>query len=251
MSEPKSFLERWSRRKADAQREASPTPDAPTAPVPQPVSTENPKARALEPTSRSAESAASASAAPKPEFDLASLPPLDTITAATDIRGFLAPGVPPELSRAALRRAWQADPAVRDFVGLQENDWDFTSPAGVPGFGDLPPGHDIKKMIARVFGDGERKPEQATAPLAHDEQVTAMPTELASAEVPIDPTRNSEAGAEAQPANTLGPTSAQDSARQIDVVHRNRDFASQQENAGASSGTTKPRRRHGGALPEL
>ena len=38
----------------------------------------------------------------------------NSITAATDIRAFLAPGVPAELTRAALRRAWTADPAIRD-----------------------------------------------------------------------------------------------------------------------------------------
>ena len=82
-----------------------------------------------------------AKAAPKPEFDLASLPSLDSITAATDIRAFLAPGVPKELARAALRRAWSADPAIRDFKGLAENDWDFTDPTAMPGFGALPPGY--------------------------------------------------------------------------------------------------------------
>ena len=95
-------------------------------------------------------------AAPKPEFDLASLPSLDSITAATDIRAFLAPGVPEELARAALRRAWAADPAIRDFKGLAENDWDFTDPTAMPGFGALPPGTDIKKMVAQIFGDGEK-----------------------------------------------------------------------------------------------
>ena len=42
---------------------------------------------------------------------------------------------PLELSRAALRRAWAADPAIRDFVGLAENAWDFTDPTAMPGFG--------------------------------------------------------------------------------------------------------------------
>jgi hypothetical protein len=53
------------------------------------------------------------------------LPPLESIAAESDIRCFLAPGVPAELTRAALRHAWVADPAIRDFVGLSENAWDF------------------------------------------------------------------------------------------------------------------------------
>ena len=33
--------------------------------------------------------------------------------APSDIRAYLAPGVPAELTRAALRRAWLADPTIR------------------------------------------------------------------------------------------------------------------------------------------
>ena len=43
---------------------------------------------------------------------------IESITADTDIRAFLAPGVPVQLTRAALRRVWETDPAIRDFVGL-------------------------------------------------------------------------------------------------------------------------------------
>jgi len=70
-----------------------------------------------------------------PGFDPTHLPPIESITAASGIRGFLAPGVPAELSRAALRRAWTTDPAIRDFVGLAESQWDFTMPDAVPGSG--------------------------------------------------------------------------------------------------------------------
>jgi hypothetical protein len=35
-------------------------------------------------------------------------------------------------------RVLWADPAIRDFVGLSENGWDFTKPDGIPGFGPLP-----------------------------------------------------------------------------------------------------------------
>src|SRR6185503_21147160 len=49
------------------------------------------------------------------------------------------------------RRAWVTDPAIRDFVGLAENAWDFTAPDGVPGFGPLAPA-DIARLAAHVFG---------------------------------------------------------------------------------------------------
>jgi len=65
-------------------------------------------------------------------FDLASLPPLQSITAGTDIRSFLGSSVPVELTKAALRRAWVADPAIRDFIGIAENQWDFNDPTAMP-----------------------------------------------------------------------------------------------------------------------
>ena len=77
---------------------------------------------------------ASPAAASSP-FDVAPLPPVESIETGSDIGPFLASGVPADLTRAALRRAWSTDPAIRDFVGLSENDWDFNAPA--PGFGSL------------------------------------------------------------------------------------------------------------------
>jgi hypothetical protein len=44
-------------------------------------------------------------------------------------------------------RALLADPAVRDFVGLSENAWDFTDPNGVPGFGPLSEGRIAKDAV--------------------------------------------------------------------------------------------------------
>jgi len=80
---------------------------------------------------------AEADAAEHQPFDSARLPSIDTITADTDIVAFLQSSVPAELTRAALRRAWTSDPAIRDFVGIAENQWDFNDPNGIPGFGPL------------------------------------------------------------------------------------------------------------------
>jgi uncharacterized protein DUF3306 len=70
-------------------------------------------------------------------FDPASLPSIDSIAADTDIVAFLKSGVPTELTRAALRRAWTSDPAIRDFIGIAESQWDFNDPNGMAGFGRL------------------------------------------------------------------------------------------------------------------
>ena len=89
-------------------------------------------------------------------FDPATLPSLDAIDAQTDIIAFLQNGVPAELRLAALRRAWAADPAIRDFKGMQENGWDFDRPNSIPGFGELGPEVDVKQMVAQIFGGTPR-----------------------------------------------------------------------------------------------
>src|SRR3954463_8437029 len=113
------FLTRWSRRKREAQAAVDAPPPTEPAEVSDPV------------PSGTAEASVDA------EVDISSLPPIESITGATDITAFLRKGIPPELSRAALRRAWSADPAIRDFVGLAENAWDFNDPNAMPGFGPL------------------------------------------------------------------------------------------------------------------
>ena len=89
-------------------------------------------------------------------FDPATLPSLDSIDAHTDVTVFLRNGVPATLRLAALRRAWSADPAIRDFKGMQENSWDFDRPNGIPGFGELGPEVDVAQMVARILGDAPR-----------------------------------------------------------------------------------------------
>ena len=87
-----------------------------------------------------------------PAFDPLSVPSIESISADTDIRCFLAPGVPPELTRAALRRAWAADPKIRDFVGLADYDWDFNAPGSMAGFGSLEMTDELRRMAARIVG---------------------------------------------------------------------------------------------------
>src|SRR5713101_767563 len=131
----REFLARWSRRK----REAKAAVDA--APPIEPAETPNPAP------------SAAAGNPPDAEVDLASLPPIESITAATDITAFLRKGIPLELSRAALRRAWAADPAIRDFVGLAENAWDFNDPHAMPGFGPLDCSEEqLGALVDRIVG---------------------------------------------------------------------------------------------------
>ena len=80
-------------------------------------------------------------------------PPGPTPDAARE-GAFLAAGVPAELTKAALRRAWTVDPAIRDFIGLAENQWDFTDPTSIPGFGPLAPTDDVGRLVSQALGQG-------------------------------------------------------------------------------------------------
>jgi hypothetical protein len=174
MSEPENFLTRWSRRKRVTEEPAQPA--SPTA-----VAPETPAKPGQEPTGKPASATDEASV---PVFDPASLPSLESIGAQTDIRAFLQAGVPNDLRLAALRRAWSADPAILNFKGLAEYDWDFTAPDSMPGFGELGPGVDVKKMLAQVFGESPRQTEPTTRlppagelapPPALDSEITDPP----------------------------------------------------------------------------
>jgi len=166
------FLKRWSRRKQQARE--SDDKAAEQAPLP-------------------AEAAATMPAvSPEAEIDIAKLPSLDSITAATDVTEFLRKGIPAELSRAALRRAWAADPAIRDFVGLAENAWDFTDPNAIPGFGALQgTPEQIGAMVERVMGGARDSAEKLAAELSGKEQVHEKPGDephISATEPPPDDT---------------------------------------------------------------
>src|SRR5262249_49611046 len=149
MSEPENFIARWSRRKREAAEDAEATKSsaAPEVAAESAHPIEDRREESDAPPARSG-----ASEPPESALDPTKLPPIETITAETDIRAFLAPGVPPELTRAALRRAWAADPKIRDFIGLSENSWDFNAPGAMTGFGSLEMTDELGQQIARMVG---------------------------------------------------------------------------------------------------
>jgi hypothetical protein len=132
-----SFLTRWARRKQAAAK--NPPADEPPPPA--------------------GDTLAGAGAPPGPAAEPGEAPveppSLDEIDADFDVSAWIDRNVPEEWKTAALRRAWAADPAIRDFVGLQDYDWDFNDPHGVPGFGPLSPDIDVEKMLAEVMGGTE------------------------------------------------------------------------------------------------
>jgi hypothetical protein len=102
-------------------------------------------------------------AAAEEPFDLASLPSIEAITASTDVRGFLQSRVPVELTRAALRQVWASDPAIRDFIGIAENQWDFNDADAMPGFGPLSESENTAAALAQALGRHEKLPDMKLA----------------------------------------------------------------------------------------
>jgi hypothetical protein len=190
MSGDESFLARWSRRKRNvAARSVAEKHPPSAAEIAKPAS----------PTTGDAPPAMP-------------LPPTESIESASDIKVFPAPDVPLELTRAALRRAWAADPAIRDFIGLSENAWDFNAPDGVPGFGSLDL-EELRRLAAQVM----EEPQVAdSAPAVANDAATP---------------------AEAAPAVSM-------------IASRQSIAAPQNKNEQGKARESRPRHRHGGALPQ-
>lgn len=196
MNDAESFVARWSRRKREA------AAAEPAKPIP----------------ANADKGALSISPADPDEPVVLELPPIDSIESASDITAFLAPGVPLELTRAALRRAWTADPAIRDFIGLSENAWDFNAPDGVPGFGALDLDQ-VQSLLEQILG--EPRPAAATFPA------------IEAPEPPSPPPGNA-----AEPAAATGPEPPNPVAAVLP------------EETAPKPREPAPLRRHGGALPQ-
>jgi hypothetical protein len=174
MSEREDFLARWSRRKRQAADEVE---DAPIAAEPDASEQRMESERSLDnerpPETESRE----------PLFDLTTLPSIESISAETDIRAFLAPGVPAELTRAALRRAWAADPTIRDFVGLADYAWDFHAPGAMAGFGPLEMTDELRREILGMLTRGQHADEVGGSASVTSEKTSQPPEQLGPAAI--------------------------------------------------------------------
>jgi len=226
MSDDESFVARWSRRKHDAA----------------PQTRHQPKSEEAGGGAAPEVSAASPPGETRPPPDPASLPPIESIGAEADIRAFLAAGVPADLARAALRRAWSADPVIRDFIGLSENSWDFNAPGGVPGFGSVK-AEDIRRLM------GEPETAELARPAA----------ETSAADQATVPASGSGPAAELARQQPAVHASAQNQPKQDhetsgdhrDPVPRGKvEIAMQHERGEHECCQPSSRRRHGSALPE-
>lgn len=221
-AEKLGFLSRWSRRKRGdevPEPEATPAPGVEAAPEAPPPQAEAP------PT-----------APPEPEFDLASLPPIETLDAGSDFSVFLKPGVPQALRTAALRKAWTADPLIRDYMSSLDYAWDFNTPGGLPyGFSNVlaETGEALRKLVNQAIGQMEPE-EEKPAPTALVEAPMLEPgPSLAEAALPrmeaSDPALEEDVPPETAIRLSEAPAPAIAAARE--------------------EPPPPPRRRHGGALP--
>jgi hypothetical protein len=145
MTAPENFVSRWARLKSESNTEPK-TELVGNGSQLEAVASAGPETSSVQQPSEMADE----------PFDPASLPSIETITVDTDIRGFLQSRVPDVLTRAALRRAWASDPAIRDFIGIAENQWDFNDPTAMPGFGPLRDTDNVQALLAQALDGGDK-----------------------------------------------------------------------------------------------
>lgn len=256
MTDPADFLSRWSRRKRKAAK-ALPDRDAGQAQDDALKSEAGIESDAPPQVAAGDKKKPPTAAETKPEepaFDISKLPSIESITGETDIRAFLTPGVPAALRQAALRQAWSADPKIRDFIEMAENQWDFNAPGEILGFDFSAPTGDIKRMIADIYGKlpaSESEIEAQSETLKVDKNVpNTVPTNRA-----IDSHRNvtgTSSDYEEGDAAALNPTElSNDPVRQTLVAQRSEENTAPQKNDAVQDSETESRPRpHGGAMPK-
>ena len=223
------FLDRWSRRKRATEADSAAEQQAETTPEARAQAGEAPEASAEPP----AEPPAAPPAEPLTEEEWrALLPPIEQITAETDIRAFMQKGVPAALRNAALRRAWAADPLIASYEDpARDYFWDWNAPGGVPGGGgSLDPGR-VARMLRDIVGPEEK-------PQADSSAESARPPPEGGAGVAESAAAEAEHAPAASPAPPpAGPDPAAPAPQASDNAPRNADASAPM------------RRRHGGAVP--
>ena len=153
------FLSRWSRRKRELAEQDQPRSAEPAAP----------------PASVPAAPEAAPEQAPEPE--MIEPPSLDLVDKDFDIAHWLKQNVPESWKLAALRRAWEGDPAIRDYLDpARDYALDWNTPGGAPGYGPLSESDDVAEMVRKVFGDAPPEPVVADA----DQNCDTLAHELSS-----------------------------------------------------------------------
>jgi hypothetical protein len=223
----KSFLARWSQRKQEAKQ-------------PEPS-----QAQSAAETVESSGLPTQQDEDVTPQFDLSTLPKLEELTGSTDITAFLRKGVPEHLRNAALQKSWALDPAIRDYVNpALEYAYDWNTPGGVPGSGELGAGVDVARLVSQIMGE----------PAAAETTSSGASSANEAAYSPIEPSERdlSAKPQEDLPVQSLRPF--EEPATETEAVSKAEGDAGEPAPADGTqpAGTVAPQqpvRRHGTAKP--
>lgn len=225
------FLTRWSRRKREGEGEDLPaTPPAPATETAAPATPE----------------------VAEPEAELVEPPSLDLIDKDFDLASWLKQNVPEAWKLAAMRRAWENDPAIAGFENpARDYALDWNTPGGAPGYGPLTESDDIAEMVRGIFGD---QPAPAAASLTTEEATgdgMSHPLSSKDGEGDSDAAVREEAPAEAEPvALRLSESPADPSNRYQDWPSAQLEpDAAAQQNEVREPVSVRVRKRGGGAIP--
>lgn len=225
MTDQESFLARWSRRKRDTtSKESKPS-----------------KPEIAEGENTPAASNTSIPCDIDQPFDPDSLPPLDSIGPGSNVHPFLAANVPAALKRMALRRAWSTDPAIRDFIGLSENAWDFNATGEAPGFGAINE-EVVRQLAKKIVGESGTDVPMSSSTAAKSDQTTQHD------DAP-DPTEEMDAGARSGAVAVRGQQPCDPGVSRV-AQRDGADVAMQTEPRQHGSDRSLAQPRHGGALPK-
>ena len=146
------------------------------------------------------------------------------------------------MTKAALRRAWVADPAIRDFIGMAENQWDFTDPNAMFGFGPLRSTDNVAELVAHATGNIK------SVVLTEDNvSMAAVSPQTADAEDPLTASSKQPADSGSEKTEPRAVSEPDKSGLEDD---RQPDAAVQNTTRTAERQPLPTRRSGGGALPE-
>jgi hypothetical protein len=172
---------------------------------------------------------------------IAALPPIASIVEGTDIKPFLARGVPGDLRNAALRKLWSATPGVRDYVDpAVDYAWDWNAPGGVPGGGGTLSQGRVAQMVKDLIGGQQTQSEDdpQKSPVADGSPDTNRAEDNAE---PVNGPQDKKEGAP-----QAVRTSASKGNPQGAVTSEN---PTKQRAGKQQSDPLPPPKRHGGAVP--
>ena len=226
------FLSRWSRRKREGEPEEQP------APLPAAPATES--------------AAPAATEAPEPEVEMVEPPSLDLIDKDFDLASWLKQNVPEAWKLAAMRRAWENDPAIANFENpARDYALDWNTPGGAPGYGPLTESDNVAEMVRGIFGE---QPAPAVASLTTEEATgDGMSHPLSSKEESgiVDAAVREGERVDEEPAPlrlSEGPENRPNPWREQASASSDLDAAMQQESAREPV-SVRIRKRGGGAIP--